>query len=305
MTRVLAALLAAAFAASVVWVVVRPPRPLHSRVFPYLARNRSFELWRAQAGRRADPRTVVGWIVATVAERVGDIIDGLSREALLRRLRQARMFQDSDDPVAAFRLRQLGSVAVTTSGAAMTGAMVGMPPATVVAVACLGLVIGGTRQRGRLDRAIQDRCRVMSIEIYTVNQLLAMRVRAGGGIVQAVTYLVARARGEVAEELREALRLHRAGMSASDAFRRIAGDTPEPACARTYGFLALAEERGTDLAEALLSLAEDVREARREAIRRTAVRRRAAMLVPTIAVLAPVMLLFVGAPLPSLVLGFG
>jgi hypothetical protein len=55
----------------------------------------------------------------------------------------------------------------------------------------------------------------------------------------------------------------------------------------------------------LLSLAEDVRESRREAIRRAATKRRAAMLIPTIAVLAPVMLLFVGAPLPSLVLGFG
>ena len=54
---------------------------------------------------------------------------------------------------------------------------------------------------------------------------------------------------------------------------------------------------------ALLGLADDVREARREAIRRAATKRRAAMLIPTIAILAPVMLLFVGAPLPSLILG--
>jgi pilus assembly protein TadC len=94
-------------------------------------------------------------------------------------------------------------------------------------------------------------------------------------------------------------------LSAASAFRRLADETPEPSCARTYGFLALAEERGTDLGDALLSLAEDVRESRREAIRRAATKRRAAMLIPTIAVLAPVMLLFVGAPLPSLVLGFG
>lgn len=303
--RILASVLAAACVAGAMWIVVDPPRSMRKRVQPYLARNRAFELWRVQTGRRADPRTVVGWIVALVAERVGDVIDGLSREGLLKRLRQARMFQDSEDPAAAYRLRQLGSVAVTTASAGLVGAMVGMPPGTVVAITCLGLVVGATRQRGRLDRAIQQRCRVMAIEIYTVNQLLAMRVRAGGGVIQAITYLVGRAQGEVAAELREALRLHRAGLPASAAFRRIADETPEPSCARTYGFLALAEERGTDLAEALLSLAEDVRESRREAIRRTAVRRRAAMLVPTIAVLAPVMLLFVGAPLPSLVLGFG
>lgn len=303
--RVVASALAAVCVAGTMWILVDPPRSMRARVQPYLARNRAFELWRVQAGRRADPRTVIGWIVAIVAERVGDVIDGLSRDGLLRRLRQARMFQDSEDPAAAYRLRQLGSVAVTTAGAGLIAATAGMPPGTSVAMSCLGLVVGGTRQRGRLDRAIQQRCSLMAIEIYTVNQLLAMRVRAGGGVIQAITYLAGRAQGEVATELREALRLHRAGLPASAAFRRIADETPEPACARTYRFLALAEERGTDLAGALLSLAEDVREARREAIRRTAVRRRAAMLVPTIAVLAPVMLLFVGAPLPSLVLGFG
>lgn len=303
--RAFASMMTAAAVAGAIWMVVDPPRPMRSRVLPYLARNRAFELWRVQTGRRADPRTVVGWIVSLVAERVGDAIDGLSREGLLRRLRQARMFQDSEDPAAAYRLRQLGSVAVTTAGGGMVAAMIGAPTTTAVAMAGLGLVVGGTRQRGRLDRAIQQRRDVMAMEIYTVNQLLAMRVRAGGGVIQAVTHLVGRAQGEVAAELREALRLHRAGVPAAVAFRRIADESPEPACGRTYGFLALAEERGTDLADALLSLAEDVREARRESIRRTAVRRRAAMLVPTIGVLAPVMLLFVGAPLPSLVLGFG
>ena len=48
---------------------------------------------------------------------------------------------------------------------------------------------------------------------------------------------------------------------------------------------------------------EDVRDARREEIRKTATKRRAAMLVPTIAVLAPVMMLFIAAPLPSIVFG--
>ena len=115
---------------------------------------------------------------------------------------------------------------------------------------------------------------------------------------------VKNAEGEVVTELRDALQVHKAGTRASAAFRRIADLTPEPYCARTYGLLAIAEDRGADLADALLSLSEDVREARREAIRRSATKRRAAMLIPTIAILAPVMLLFVGAPLPSLLLGF-
>lgn len=101
-------------------------------------------------------------------------------------------------------------------------------------------------------------------------------------------------------ELSEALRMHRAGMRASEAFGRIATLTPESECARTYSLLGAADERGADLGSALLALAEDVREGRREAMRRAATKRRAAMLVPIIGILAPVMLLFVGAPLPSL-----
>ena len=97
--------------------------------------------------------------------------------------------------------------------------------------------------------------------------------------------------------------MHRAGLPLEKAFERISRSTPEPACARTYGLLALADVRGLDLADGLLSLAEDVREERREAMRRSATKRRAAMLVPTIAILAPVMLLFMGAPLPRLLLG--
>jgi pilus assembly protein TadC len=80
--------------------------------------------------------------------------------------------------------------------------------------------------------------------------------------------------------------------------------TPEPYCSRTYRLLASAEERGSDLAGSLLALSEDVRESRREAIKRSATKRRAAMLVPTIAVLAPVLIIFVAAPLPYLITGW-
>jgi pilus assembly protein TadC len=144
----------------------------------------------------------------------------------------------------------------------------------------------------------------MRMEIYTVNQLLALRIRAGGGVVSAIGATVARGNGEVVEELAEALRLHRSGWRASDALRRIADVTPEPFCSRTYRLLAAAEDRGADLASSLLALSEDVRESRREAVKRSATKRRAAMLLPTIGVLAPVLLLFVAAPLPFLIAGW-
>ena len=72
--------------------------------------------------------------------------------------------------------------------------------------------------------------------------------------------------------------------------------TAEPHAARTYRLFALAAEQGADLGAALRALSDDLRDVRRDELRRQATRRRAAMLVPTIAVLAPIMLLFVIAP---------
>jgi Flp pilus assembly protein TadB len=251
-------------------------------------------------------RGLFGPLLSSVAVSVGRVIDRGGDEVVMRRLRQAGMFPELGDGerLAAYRIRQLRSLLVWLAGAAAYSLWRDVSTRTAVTFLVLGAVIGATRLRGRLDSAVEDRQTRMRIEIYTINQLLAVRARAGGGVIQAVSRLVERGRGEVVAELREALRMHRAGMRASEAFSRIAEASPEPFCARTYSLLAVAEERGVDLAEGLLSLSEDVREARREAIRRSATRRRAAMLVPTIAILAPIMLVFVGAPLPQLVLSW-
>jgi tight adherence protein C len=206
--------------------------------------------------------------------------------------------------VSAYRVTQLRSMVFATGLGLVAGLAIGASMVQLLVLVGLGLVIGATRQRSRIDKAIDARRELMRIEVYTVNQLLAMRIRAGGGVVHAVSSTVIRGRGEVIAELADALRLHRAGWRAGDAFRRIAELTPEPFCSRTYRLLASAEERGADLASALLDLAEDVRETRRESIKRSATKRRAAMLVPTIAVLAPVLILFVAAPLPSLITGW-
>ena len=122
-------------------------------------------------------------------------------------------------------------------------------------------------------------------------------------MIQAVQHIAGRGQGVVAGDLREALRLHRGGLSIAEAFQRLADTTPEPYAARTYRLLGGAEERGTDLGVALLALSSDVREARRDTLHRQATKRRAAMLVPIIALMAPVMLLFIIAPVTRIVFG--
>jgi len=232
--------------------------------------------------------------------------------------RIGRAVERRDDDALAMSLRQAGFVAVTpdgyrttvasrlvlfgVAGGAFGIAVMHSPVATLGLTVC-GSVFGASRTRGRVDRAIRDRTERIRLELYTVNQLLAMHVRTGAGPIQAVQRLVDRGSGAVIEELASVLAAVRRGTSEPAAFRRVAELTPEPAAARTYKLFAAGAERGVDLGGSLRALSEDIRDARREEIRKTATKRRAAMLVPTIAVLAPVMLLFIAAPLPSIVFG--
>ena len=289
---------ALAVGAVIKWVVP-PPRRLRSRIALYVAPRVAPSHDETTGALGA----VFGPLVRDLADRVGSLLEkgGVTSTAL--RLRQGGWYLglEEHEMVTRYRIRQLGSIIAGVLLGLAASRVVGAAVGPTIALTILGAVVGATRPRGRLEAAIEDRRQLMNIEIYTVNQLLAMRVRAGGGVVGAVGAVVARGRGEVLGELAEALRLHRAGWSGPDAFRRIAELTPEPFCARTYRLLATAEERGADLAGALLALSEDVRESRRETMKRTATKRRAAMLVPTIAILAPVLILFVAAPLPYLI----
>lgn len=284
-------------------LVVPPPRRLRTRVAPYMSPTLSGLNRKAPSGPVG---SVFGPMVRDLANWVGDRLDRSGSSVALIRLRQAGWFAGTPEErmLGSYRLTQLKSLAVGIGLAVLVGQVLGLSIVLRALLFALGVVVGASRTRGRLDKAIEQRRELMKIEIYTVNQLLAMRVRAGGGVVQAVKATVERGAGDVVAELEEALRLHRSGWRGADAFRRIAELTPEPFCSRTYRLLATAEERGADLAGALLALSEDVRETRRESIKRTATKRRAAMLVPTIAILAPVLILFVAAPLPYLITGW-
>lgn len=301
----LAALATAVTVALCVRLLLPPPRSLASRIDPYLRPVATSGV--RHAGYSAGPLgEILGPIIRSLADWVGTRLERSTGEVTVLRLRQAGWYRELNEEamVAAYRVAQLRSIAVGITVAISLAWATQMSAARIVMLGMLGLVIGASRQRSMLNKAVQKRVEKMKIEIYTVNQLLAMRIRAGGGVVNAVGQLVARGSGEVISELSDALRLHRSGWRAGDAFRRIAELTPEPFCGRTYRQLAAAEERGADLAGALLQLSEDVRETRRESIRRSATKRRAAMLIPTIAILAPVLILFVAAPLPYLITGW-
>lgn len=307
----LASLAAGVAVAAMAGLIVRPTSRLAPRLRPYTAGS------RAGLGRAADvlaaPGTASGGtfrrLLGPLAERLsaalGRVIDARSDEVLALRLRQSGLFPDMPERqrVQEYRVRQLGQAALMAVAAGALALLLRRSTTVTLMAGVLGFVAGAARWRGRVDRAVEDRRGRMRIELYTVNQLLAMHLRTGGGVMQALRHVVHRGRGPVVEEMAEILRAHEGGLAPSEALERSARSTVEPSAGRTYRVLATGVEYGADLAQALLDLSEDLRDARREAMKRLATKRRAAMLVPIIAVLAPVMLLFIAAPLPSLVFG--
>lgn len=312
MTTLLPALFTGLTAALLARALVPPRRSLASRLNQYSV------LGRTSLGQPADSvEPATGTVSGTTLQRLfGPPAQALARslnriietggdEALLLRLRQAHLLQDIPEAerVQEYRIRQLGAAAAGVGVGTGLGLVIFQQTGTVLALGLVGFIVGATRWRGRVDTAIERRSRQARIELYTVNQLLAMRTRAGGGVVQAIQMVADRGNGIVAAELRDGMRLHRGGLSVADSFHRMAEITPEPFAARTYRLLAAAEDRGTDLGRALLALSSDVREARRDTLRRQATKRRAAMLIPIIGLMAPVMLLFIIAPVVELVFG--
>lgn len=295
-----------AAAAGAAGFLVQPTSRLAPRVRPYSL--------RARARLRGDADVLA---VTTTTGAGAGVVGLLGPPARALTARLGRFVDRRDDARLSLLLHQAGRsvtpadhrhatvVAAARDGAAGAALSVVVLRSAVltVALATVGSVAGASRVRARLDRDVRDRAERMRLELYTVNQLLAMHVRAGAGPVQAVQRVVDRGTGAVVDELAAVLAAVRRGASEPRAFRDAAEWTPEPAAARTYKLFAAGAERGVDLAGGLRALSEDLRDSRREEIRQTATKRRAAMLVPTIAVLAPVMLLFIAAPLPSVVFG--
>lgn len=307
---VLAILCSSAAAAGIAFLLHPPQRHLGPRVRPYTAAARS------ALGRSADARSVAAGsalvsgrtlsrvllpLAGGLVERLSKLSDTVSEERLALRLRQSGL---SSGTVVEYRVRQVLAAGAGATVIGLGAALFSLPTAGVLLAVLVGLVIGPIRERGRIDAAIERRRERMRVEIYTVTQLLSLHIRVGGGVVAALSEVAARSRGEVAGELAEVLRLHRGGRRVPDALVAVAAESPEPHAARTYRLLASGAELGTDLARALRQLGDDVRSERLETLRRVATRRRGAMLLPIIGVLAPVMLLFIAAPLPSLIFSF-
>jgi Flp pilus assembly protein TadB len=211
---------------------------------------------------------------------------------------------DATERLRAFRNRSMASA---LGSAALLGTVGWLSQGGVglAVYAAGGLFLGSYAARGRVDRAVARRRQRIRSELYTVNQILAMRARAGGGVGDALRHVAERGRGAVVSEIQEVMRLVRSGTPTTEALHRAAAATAEPEAARLYHSLAIAQERGVDLADSLLALSRDLRAARRDDAVTKAATRRIAAVVPIVVILAPIAIAFLAAPIPRLIFGGG
>lgn len=290
---------------------VPPRRQLSARVRPYAALSRSrlgtgYADVSVVALTRVDDRSpfirVVGPVVQRVADGVGQLVDAADGPTMANRLRQAGFEDTSPDQ---YRLRQLaGACGGLAIGVALGILLFGTPGWTLLLAVLFGFP-GSTLHRNRVQKAIDLRRSAMRSEVSTVAQLLAVHIRSGHGPVDAVRGVCSLGRGPVIEELRDALGWIGAGTSPQRAYDKLADATAEPAAGRLYRLLSSSARSGGDIARPLLAIADELRSERRDELARMAVKRRTAMLAPLLLLIAPVMVIFVGAALPALVLGTG
>ena len=295
-------------------MLVRPPRRLGPRVRPYTASSRvglglsPDTLGRANPGPAFGEGTIRRLLTPMLSkplDRLARVLVFVGEEELLLRLRQSGLYPDIEEAWRphVYRMAALGRVVLFTGVSIALAMIVGSSTGGVLLFGIVGAALGIFLARSRLTEAVRRRRDSIRAELYTINQLVAMHTRVGGGALESIRYVVERAQGAAVDEMLEVLQLHERGWSFGEALERAARLTPEPEAVRTYRLIATCQEQGADLAEALLGLSKDLRASRRDDLRRRAAKRRILMVIPVVVILAPITMLFMAAPIPSIVFG--
>jgi Flp pilus assembly protein TadB len=225
--------------------------------------------------------------------RLGDI------EGIDLRLRQA----GHPMGIETYRRRHVAWAVASPLCLLLAALYIKAPAPLVVLVVLLGAAAGMRKMPAYLKAETAKRCDRMRNDLYTIAQLLAVRVQARSTLLVAIRELVEQGSGPVIDDLSRALNLIAVGYGDEAAFRLLDKETPEPTAGIFYRFLASATTASIDLPPALLQRATEMKRERREEVERLSIKRTTAMLVPNLLIMAPVMILFMAAPLPSLVFG--
>lgn len=172
---------------------------------------------------------------------------------------------------------------------------------SVSPVFMLGLAVAfgaaGVAARDRaLSKAITRRREQARMALPTVVDLVCLAVTAGESLRAALGMVAEAGGGPLSEELRRALRAARTGAPLAEALEARAAVLGLPAFDRFVASVVAAQERGIPLADALRSLAFDLREHDKRELIEVAGRKQISMLVPVVALILPVAIVFAFYP---------
>ena len=294
MTAVVPALLLAGGLGLIVYAATGSRVRFVERLEPYAERVRR-QLGTVMPARPSAPRTVWGPMVSALSDSLANAVGaGVTDKSL----RQAGMFDTTVDEA---RRRQLASAAAGV-GVAMFVAVVILRASALSAIALtlFGGAFGVLRWRASIARQIRLRAERLEAEAHMACQLIAIYERTGATPRAAIERLSERSTGEITQDLRRVAATIRDGRPAPEALDALADLCPDPATQRLYRTLGASWNHGGD-PTALMFLAEDLRAGHRQAVARLMARRRTAMVVPLVLFLGPILLIFILAPLPSLI----
>ena len=167
-----------------------------------------------------------------------------------------------------------------------------LSPMLMVGMA-LAFGVAGVAGRDRaLSKAIVRRRELARVALPTIVDLVCLAVTAGESLRGALGMVAESSGGPLADEVRAALRAARVGTPLIDALEARARSLGLPAFDRFVSAVVAAQTRGIPLADALRSLAFDLREHDKHELIEVAGRKQISMLVPVVALILPVAIVF-------------
>jgi tight adherence protein C len=206
-----------------------------------------------------------------------------------------------DLDVSGFRSHQVTAGLTGVIAGLALGLMLGAagrpvsPVAILVLAACLG-VVGIAWRDQQLRRAVERRAEAIRIALPTVVDLVCLSVTAGESLRSAVALVADSATGPLPEELRSVLRTSRGGVPLVEALAESARVTAVDQYTRFVDAITAAQARGLPLADTMRALAFDLREQQKRDLIEVAGKKQVSMLVPVIALILPVAIVFAFFP---------
>ena len=207
----------------------------------------------------------------------------------------------SDLDESSFRAEQVTWGLVGSVGALAFAVMLAAAGRELTVPLIVGLTVaagaGGVVARDRaLRRAVARRREAARAALPTVVDLVCLAVTAGESLRSALGMVVDIGGGPLGDELGRALRAARGGVPLVRALEQRARSLGLGPFDRFVAAVGAAQERGIPLADALRSLAFDLREHDKRELIEAAGRKQISMLVPVVTLILPVAIVFAFYP---------